>query len=100
LINKETDRTLSEKIKIIETSKDDLENILSLWNDGEVMSFVGYPNGLGINMEKLIEWLQWAISKPTRCHYSIYHKELGYCGETFYNVDQNHGLAALDFGTN
>lgn len=60
------------------------------------MSYVGFPNGLGISMEKLIEWLPWAISRPKRCHYSIYHDELGYCGETFYNVDQEHGLAALD----
>ncbi len=92
----ETDNILSEKIKIIETSEDDLENILSLWNNGDVMSFVGFPNGLEITMEKLVEWLPWATSKPTRCHYSIYHEELGYCGETFYNVDQKHELAALD----
>jgi hypothetical protein len=64
----ETDNILSEKIKIIETSEDDLENILSLWNNGDVMSFVGFPNGLEITMEKLVEWLPWATSKPTRCH--------------------------------
>lgn len=85
-----------DNIKIIETSKNDLENILSLWNDGEVMFFVGFPNGLEISIEKLVEWLPWAISKPNRCHYSIYHGDLGYCGETFYNVDPEHGLAALD----
>lgn len=90
------DHGVNKKILIKETSKDDLENIQLLWNDGEVMSFVGFPNGLGISMEKLIEWLPWAISKPKRCHYSIYHDEIGYCGETFYNVDQEHRLAALD----
>lgn len=95
-MEKETNDTLSEKIKITETTKDDLENILSLWNDGEVMFFVGFPNGLGISMEKLVEWLPWAISKPNRCHYSIYHDDLGYCGETYYNLNLEHGLAALD----
>lgn len=34
-------------------------------------------------------------SKAYRCHYSIYEDDLGYCGETFYNVDDN-GAAALD----
>lgn len=60
------------------------------------MPYVGFPNGLGISMEKLIEWLPWAISRPNRCHYSIYHEELGFCGETFYNLDTVHGTAALD----
>ncbi|HSM25024.1 MAG TPA: GNAT family protein [Anaerolineaceae bacterium] len=87
---------MSEKIVIKETSKEDLDNILLLWSNGEVMSFVGFPNGLEISIEKLLEWLPWAISKPTRCHYSIYYDEIGYCGETFYNVDHKHGLATLD----
>lgn len=84
------------KIIIKETSNEDLINIMSLWNNGEVMSFVGYPNGLGMTLPKLIEWLPWAISKPNRCHYSIYHEELGFCGETFYNLDAIYELAALD----
>ncbi|MBE0685257.1 MAG: GNAT family N-acetyltransferase [Anaerolineaceae bacterium] len=84
------------KIIIKETSKEDLLNIMSLWNNGEVMSFVGYPHGLGITLPKLLDWLPWAISKPNRCHYSIYHGESGFCGETFYNVESVHGTAALD----
>lgn len=87
---------MSEKLLIRESSNEDLENILTLWNDGKVMSFVGFPEGLGVRMDKMVEWLSWAISKPTRCHYSIYHEEIGYCGETFYNVNQEHGIAALD----
>lgn len=86
----------NESIRIKETSEDDLPNILRLWNDGNVMSFVGFPNGLGVTIEKLKEWLSWAIAKPLRCHYSIYHVDFGYCGETFYNVNELHELAALD----
>ncbi len=87
---------MESRIIIKETSKKDLLNIMSLWNNGEVMSFVGYPQGLGMTLPKLIDWLPWAISKPNRCHYSIYHDENGYCGETFYNVDDKHQTAALD----
>ncbi len=85
-----------EKLIIKETSHEDLINLISLWNNPEVMVFVGYPNGLRISMSKMIEWLPWAISKPFRCHYSIYYDELGFCGETFYNVNLDQGTAALD----
>jgi RimJ/RimL family protein N-acetyltransferase len=84
------------KIIIKQTSAEDLENVMSLWNSGEVMSYVGFPEGLGITLEKLQKWLKWAISKPGRCHYSIYADGIGYCGETFYNVDAEHKTAALD----
>lgn len=87
---------MEPRIIIKETSKEDLLNIMSLWNNGEVMSFVGYPLGIGMTLPKLIEWLPWAISKPNRCHYSIYHDEIRYCGETFYNVDDIYQMAALD----
>jgi RimJ/RimL family protein N-acetyltransferase len=86
----------SSNIIIKETSNEDLVNIISLWNNGEVMSFVGFPNGLGITTKEMSEWLNWAIAKPGRCHYSIYHNEIGYCGETFYNVDDIYKTAALD----
>ena len=83
------------EITIKETTKDDLENVMSLWNDGDVMHFVGFPEGLGTTIERMESWINWVIAKPQRCHYSIYAKDIGYCGETFYNVDDN-GAAALD----
>lgn len=87
---------MKPRIIIKETSQEDLLNLMSLWNNGEVMSFVGYPQGLGMTLLKLMEWLPWAISKPGRCHYSIYQHEVGYCGETFYHVDEMYETAALD----
>lgn len=84
------------KLTIKETSESDLSNVMELWNNGDVMYYVGFPQGLGINMAKLNKWLKWAIAKPQRCHYSIYAEEIGYCGETFYNVDKEHGTAILD----
>ncbi|NLW41428.1 MAG: hypothetical protein GXY96_10990 [Tissierellia bacterium] len=38
----------------------------------------------------------WAIKLPYRCHYSIYLEDGTYCGETFYDVDINTGVASLD----
>ena len=86
-----------EKINIKETSKADLRNVASLWNNGEVMFYVGFPEGLGITLDELEKkWLPWAINKPKRCHYSIYTEDECYCGEGFYDVDEISGLSSLD----
>ena len=87
---------VDNKIVIKETSKDDLENVMKLWNNGDVMKFVGFPDGLGITIENLEKWIIWAIQPPYRCHYSIYLEDDTYCGETFYDTDVNTGTSALD----
>lgn len=84
------------ELTIIETSKKDLKNIMELWNDGEVMHFVGFPNGIGITVEQLNQWLLWVNEKgKERKHFSIYHNEIGYCGEAFYDILPN-GYVTLD----
>lgn len=84
------------EITIHETCEEDLEHIQRLWATPAVMQFVGFPNGLHKTMEHLSqEWLPWVIQKPNRCHYSIYAEEIGYCGESFYSVDET-GLASMD----
>jgi len=83
-------------INVKETTKSDLENIMMLWNDGEVMFFVGFPNGLGITIEKLRKWLIHIESnKPLINHYSIYLNGI-YCGESFYCIDMENENCALD----
>ncbi|MCE5188801.1 MAG: GNAT family N-acetyltransferase [Eubacteriales bacterium] len=84
-----------ENITIRETGVDDLENTRLLWNNGEVMRFVGFPNGIGVDGEYMVRWLVWVEKgRPLRNHYSVYEKEIGYCGETFYSIDLDHGNAA------
>ena len=48
-------------ITISETGESDLENVLALWNDGDVMKYVGFPNGLGETMEGMLRWLSRII---------------------------------------
>ncbi|MGL4736921.1 MAG: GNAT family N-acetyltransferase [Cellulosilyticaceae bacterium] len=83
-------------ITIRETSAADLENVMDLWNNGEVMFYVGFPNGLGITLDQLERWLENGQKNPFYQHFSIYTDELGYCGETCYDVDRAHDLASLD----
>lgn len=87
---------ITDEISIKETSLDDLENIAALWNTGDVMKYVGFSNGLGVSVENLkLKWLPGINKNEKRKHYSIYHHELGYCGESYYEVEEN-GKAALD----
>lgn len=83
-------------IQIKKTSVEDLENLATLWNDGDVMRFVGYPEGLGVTIGQLQKWHKSIEESELSEHYSIYHKELGYCGESFYSVIKGQDLSMLD----
>lgn len=84
-------------IEIRETRLDDIRDVQRLWADGSVMHFVGFPDGLINTDEEMREWYRWIDSnRPAINHYSIFEDGI-YCGETFYNIDKEHGdSAALD----
>jgi len=84
------------KITIKETDQSDLLNVMKLWNDGEVMFYVGFPKGLSVTLERLQKWLNGVNQDVFRRHYSIYAEDVGYCGETYYEIDREHDLAILD----
>ncbi|NLZ67321.1 MAG: GNAT family N-acetyltransferase [Clostridiaceae bacterium] len=84
------------KIEIRETTFSDLDEVKTLWSDGEVMKFVGFPEGLKQTDEKMLDWLAWIEEgRPGINHYSIYESGI-YCGETFYNIDPETKRAAID----
>ena len=70
-------------ITIKETTAKELDNVKALWADGDVMKFVGFPDGL----------LQTESERPQVNHYSIFDGSV-YCGETFYSIDSKHGNSA------
>jgi RimJ/RimL family protein N-acetyltransferase len=77
------------------TTPVDLDALQTLWNDGDVMRFVGFPEGLNMTSEKMQRWYAWLDEgRPQRDHFSIYDSEI-FCGESFYAID-DHGYAALD----
>ena len=83
-------------IEIRPSGEADLENIRRLWADGEVMKYVGFPDGLQQSMDEMEDWLAWIGSdRPTTDHFSIYSGS-DYCGESFFSIDPKTGLAALD----
>ena len=83
-------------IEIKESTADDLKNIQHLWADGDVMRYVGFPDGLHQTDNDMRSWLQWIEEKrPSLNHYSIF-EDGKYCGESFYEIDAEHQSAALD----
>jgi RimJ/RimL family protein N-acetyltransferase len=84
------------ELTIKETQNEDLENLMRLWNDGDVMKYVGFPNGLNVTYEAIQRWHQNNHKSSVSKHFSIYEANLGYCGETFYKIDESNDLATLD----
>ncbi len=83
-------------IIIKETNKKNLPDLMSMWNDGEVMYYVGFPNGLGMTEEKIDAWLDAINKKSDTKHYSITDREAGFLGETFYSFESLEKPATLD----
>lgn len=50
-----------EKVIIRTTTHDDLANVMALWNDGRVMQWVGFPNGLNYDKVKISKWFWLAL---------------------------------------
>lgn len=84
-------------ILIRETTSKDLADVQRLWADGDVMKFVGFPEGLHETDEDMKKWLsRIEQGKPLRNHYSLFDDGV-YCGESFYAIDAGHdGSASLD----
>lgn len=84
-------------ITIRETTKADLADVKKLWADGDVMKFVGFPDGLHQTDENMSDWFDRISSaRPSVNHYSVFENSV-YCGETFYRIDKQHeNSASLD----
>ena len=88
---------IAAMISIRETTSRDLKDVQKLWADGDVMKFVGFPEGLHETDENMKKWLSWMEEgKSLRNHYSLFDDGV-YCGESFYSIDADHDYsAALD----
>ena len=60
-------------LEIKETTIDDIKSVQQLWADGDVMRFVGFPEGLHETDERMEKWFRWIDSnRPALNHYSIF----------------------------
>lgn len=87
---------LPSGLHIERTREADLDDVQRLWDDPEVMRWVGYPKGLHYDDEALRRWLASIAEDPDRRHFVVRDDELGFCGELHYGVDRDARRAALD----
>ncbi|MCR5808356.1 MAG: GNAT family N-acetyltransferase [Clostridiales bacterium] len=81
-------------IKIKETTEDNLREVQLLWADGDVMRFVGFPDGLHESDKEMQNWIKWIeTNRPAINHFCIFEDGV-FCGETFYQIDREHGSSA------
>lgn len=73
-------------IKINETQIKDLDNLVLLWNNPQVIKYVGFKEGLKTNIDKVREWHESMSKRVNSKHFSIYNEDK-YCGEVFYRFD-------------
>jgi RimJ/RimL family protein N-acetyltransferase len=85
-----------ETITLRPTERSDLEDLVELWNDGRVMKWVGFPDGLGYDRAAVITWYERLPANPQRHHFVVVSNLLGFCGEAYYAVDAPHRRAGLD----
>jgi RimJ/RimL family protein N-acetyltransferase len=83
-------------LSIRATTEDDLPDLGRLWNDGRVMRWVGFPDGLDYDDESLRAWFSRLQSSPTGHHFVVRDPDVGFCGELVYKVDRAHRRAELD----
>ncbi len=84
-------------ITVKETTENDLVDVKRLWADGDVMKFVGFPDGLHKTDEGMQKWFSRILSsRPNVNHFSVFDDDI-YCGETFFSIDLKHdNSASLD----
>jgi predicted acetyltransferase len=78
-----------------ETKEEDFESLRSLWADGRVMRWVGFPRGIPYSSSEMREWLDTQKKRGNR-HFSVFSSEEVFCGEVFYAPDLVHRRAGLD----
>jgi RimJ/RimL family protein N-acetyltransferase len=86
----------ADQVMIRTTARDDLPALTGLWNDGRVMRWVGFPEGLGYDADRIARWFEQLQSDPHRHHFCVYSPGIGFCGEVYYSVDKAHHRASLD----
>ena len=57
-----------ERVILKVTEQEDLNNIMALWNNREVMTWVGFPDGLNITMEELEDWFNYIENSELAYH--------------------------------
>jgi RimJ/RimL family protein N-acetyltransferase len=78
------------------TRPEDLAELIDLWNDGAVMHWVGFPDGLGYTPEKAAAWLEGVRTSVKAYHFCARTQDGEFLGEVFCRLDPEGRRAGLD----
>lgn len=76
-------------IRIHESTYQDVKLVKQLWSNPEVMTYVGFPDGLHLSDEAYKAWFSDLQNNPHAKHFVIAHEDYGFCGETFYHFNDS-----------
>lgn len=85
-----------DRIIIKSTEKNDLESIKKLWNNGEVMKWVGFPAGLNQSIKDMQVWWKKIKENNNTHHFVVFTKNDKFCGELYYKKEPKYNRAGLD----
>jgi RimJ/RimL family protein N-acetyltransferase len=85
-MQKKLDMIEGERIAIRPATPAALRDLIRLWNDGRVMRWVGFPEGLGYTAEDVASWYHALQKRPNRQHFVVHSAETGFCGEVYYTA--------------
>lgn len=86
----------TERLILKSTTRSDLADLMRLWNDGSVMRWVGFPDGLGYDPAKAERWFAGMSAAPDRHHFVVRDRLGGFCGEVYAALDRSSRRASLD----
>ena len=81
-------------ISLKPTAPDDLSFLRDLWNDGRVMKWVGFPEGVGATDRSLARWYDQRLSTPHFHHFIIVSEDGQRCSEVCFDLKDEY--ASLD----
>jgi len=78
-----------KRVVLRPTREEDLSFLQGLWNDGEVMRYVGFPQGLGIDERGMREWFDRIEHQRgvDREHWIVENEQEEPIGETYYKAE-------------
>ena len=80
------------RVRLRPTGLDDLEFLQTLWNDGEVMRYVGFPQCLGIDEQGMWEWFDGLERHrgQDREHWIVENERGKPIGEAYYRAEREY----------
>lgn len=86
---------VGERVFIFDTEEVHLKSIHKLWNEPNVMKWVGFPDGVNIPFDKMKDWLIQIQSSSKKKHFVIFDLRMNFCGELYFE-NENDFRAGLD----